>query len=56
MVQVPAVTPVTVLPLTVQTLGFVEVKITGLPDFPPLADIVPIPPTNTVGTEPKLIV
>ena len=55
-VQVPAVTPVTVLPLTVQTPVVVEVNVTGLPDAPPVADTVPVPPTTTVGACPKVIV
>lgn len=37
MVQVPALTMVTVLPLTVQMLLVVELKVTGLPEPPPLA-------------------
>ena len=55
-VQVPAATPVTVLPLTVQTPVVVEANVTGLPDAPPVADTVPIPPTTAAGAEPKLII
>ena len=55
-VQVPAATPVTVLPLTVQTPVVVEVNVTGLPDRPPVAETVPLPPTLNVGAVPKLIV
>ena len=33
MVQVPAATSVSVLPLTVQTLGVVEAKLTGRPEL-----------------------
>ena len=56
MMQAPAVTPVTVLPLTVQTLGVAEVNATGFPDEPPVADTTPVLPTITVGTSPKLMV
>ena len=45
----------TVLPLTVQTPGVAEVNTTGLPDAPPVAVTVPVPPTLTVGVAPKLI-
>ena len=55
-VHVLAVMPVTVLPLTVQTLVVVEVNVTGLPDAPPVAETVPMPPTLNVGAMPKLIV
>ena len=59
MMHVPAVTPVTVLPLaplTVQTPVVVEVKVTGFSLAPPVADTVPLPPTLTVGAAPKVIV
>ena len=56
MMHVPAAKPVTLLPLTAQTSVVVEVNITGLPDTPPVADSMPMPPTLTVGAEPKLIV
>ena len=55
-VQVPTANPVTVLPLMVHTPVVVELNVTGLPDAPPLADTVPMPPTTTVGAVPKLIV
>ena len=57
MVQLPAARAVTVLPLVplvVQTVCVVLVKVTGLPDAPPVADTVPVPPTESVGTGPKL--
>ena len=56
MVQVPTVMPVTMLPLTVQTPAVVEVNLTGLPEPPPVADAVPVPPKFKVGAAPKLIV
>ena len=59
MMHVPALTPVTVLPLvplTVQTPVVVEVKVTGLPLAPPVADTVPLLPTLIVGAAPKVIV
>ena len=45
--QIPAVTPVTVLPLTVQMPVVAEVNVTGLPDFPPVQDNCSwaVPPT-----------
>ena len=56
MMQFPAVTPVTVPPLTVQTPVVWEVKVTGLPEAPPAALTVPVPPTTTGGAVPKVIV
>ena len=44
------------LPVTVQTVGVVEVKVTTLPDEPPVALTVPVPPTLIVGAVPKLMV
>ena len=54
--QVPAVTPVTVLPETVHTPVVVELKVTGLPEAPPVALTVPVPPTVRLGAAPKLMV
>ena len=54
--HVPAVSPVTVLPATEQTLGVVLVKVTGLPDAPPVALTVVVPPTTNAGEEPKLVI
>ena len=57
MVQLPAARAVTVLPLVppvVQIFCVVLVKVTGLPEAPPVADTVPLPPTEIAGTEPKL--
>jgi hypothetical protein len=51
MVQVPAVTPVTVLPfvpLVVQTPGVLEVKVTAKPDVA-VALAVVVPPTISVA-------
>ena len=45
MVQVPTASPVTVLPLTVQMPGVVVLNVTGLPDAPPVALTVVVPPT-----------
>ena len=59
MMQLPAVKAVTVLPLvppTVQISGVVEVNVTGLPEAPPVAVSVPVPPPNAnTGTEPKVM-
>ena len=55
----PAATPETMLllaPETVQTLLVMLVNVTGLPDAPPVALTVPVPPTATVGAVPKEIV
>lgn len=49
MVQVPAATPVTVEPLTVQTFGVVLVKVTPRADGVALADAVVVPPTLRVA-------
>jgi hypothetical protein len=46
MVQVPALTPVTVPPLTVQTLVVRELKLTGSPEVA-VALAVVVPPTVT---------
>ena len=54
-VQVPAATPVTVLPLTVQIDVVVEVKVTARPELA-VALNVPVPFTVTVGAAPKVIV
>ena len=59
MVQVPVVTPVMVaplVPLAVHTAGVVLVKVTGLPEAPPVAEAVPVPPTTTVGAVSKTMV
>ena len=53
MVQLPAETPVTVVPLTLQTSGVVVLKLTALPDAPPLALAVVVPSTATLdGAKP----
>ena len=52
--QLPAVKADTVLPATVQTSGVVEVNDTVLPDAPPVALTVPVPPTKSEGAKPKL--
>ena len=44
MVQVPAACPVTVFPLTVQTLGVEELKLTGSPEDAVALTVV-VPPT-----------
>ena len=48
MVQVPAATPVTVVPRTVQKLGVVEVKATDRPEVAVAATVV-VPPTLSVA-------
>ena len=56
--HVPAATPVTVdpvTPLTVQMLVVVLVKITALPEPPPVAETTPLPPTLMLGADPKLM-
>ena len=54
MVQVPAVRAVTVAPLMVQTLGVVEVKVTGSAEVAVALTVV-VPPTLTAAGV-KLIV
>ncbi len=52
MVHVPAVKAVMVapfVPVAVQTLGVVDEKVTGLPEAPPVALAVVVPPTLTVA-------
>ena len=44
------------VPETVQTLGVVLVKVTGLGDAPPVALTVVVPPTTNAGEEPKLVI
>jgi hypothetical protein len=53
--QEPTATPVTVLLLTVQIDGVVEVKVTARPEVA-VALTVPVPPTVTAGAAPKVIV
>ncbi len=51
---VPAKTPVTALPLVplvVQAAGVVELNTTGLPDAPPDAESVQVPPTSKLGLQ-----
>ena len=43
----------TVDPLTVQTNGVVLLNVTALPDKPPVALTVPVPPTSRLGGVPK---
>jgi hypothetical protein len=54
MVQVPAVTPVTVLPfvpLVVQTLGVAELKVTAKPDVAVALAVVVPPTVNVLGVK-----
>ena len=44
------------VPVAVHTAGVVLVKVTGLPESPPVAEAVPVPPTTTLGAAPKVIV
>jgi len=53
-VQVPVVSPVTVVSETEQTVGVVTAKATGNPDEA-MALKVPDPPTVTMGAVPMLI-
>lgn len=55
MEQAPAVTPVTVVPLTVQMPEVVEVRLTARLEVD-VATTVPVPPTATVGITPKVMV
>ena len=55
MEQIPALTPVTVVPLTVQIPGVVEVKLATKPEVA-VAETVPVPLTETVGAAPKVMV
>jgi hypothetical protein len=55
MVQVPAATSVTVLPLTVQIDVVVELNVTARPEVA-VALTVPVPPTFTAGAVPKVMV
>ena len=55
MVQVPALTPVTLLPLTVQTLVVEELYVTASAEVA-VAETVSAPPTAIVGAAPKLMV
>jgi hypothetical protein len=54
--QVPGARNLTVVPLTEQTVGAVHVNTTGLPDGPPVADKVAVPPTVPLAGGVKLIV
>ena len=56
MLQVPVPTPVTVDPATVQIAGVVLAKLIGKPDCPPVAESAPVPPTDTVGSAPNVMV
>lgn len=47
MIQVPAATPETVVPLTVQTEGVVELNVTANPEVA-VAEIVEVPLTDSV--------
>ena len=58
MIQEPTDTPVTILllvTLVVQTVGVSELKVTRLPDAPPIADTAPMPSTIKVGAAPKVM-
>ena len=52
--QVPAETPNTVLPLTVQTKGVVEPKLTGNPEFV-VAITVVVPLTASVAVVKRIV-
>ena len=54
MVQVPVATPVTVLPfvpLTLQIVGVVDVKVTGKPDVAVALAVVVPPTVNVLGVK-----
>ena len=47
--QLPAATIVTVLPATVHTAAVVLANTTGLPEAPPVADTLNVPPGANTG-------
>ena len=53
MVQVPMPAPVTVLPITVQTVGVRLVNVIGMPDRLPAVETTPVLPTVTTGASPN---
>ena len=55
LVQMPAATPVTVFPDMLQVPGVKLVKVTALPEAPPVALTVPVPPATMLGAAPKLM-
>ncbi len=55
-VQLPAANPETVAADTEQYAGVSLLKITALPDAPPVAATSPVPPATMVGEVPKVIV
>ena len=55
MVQVPAVTPVTVVPEMVQIAGVVELRVTASAELA-VALSVPVPPMVIAGAVPKVMV
>jgi hypothetical protein len=54
-VHVPAATPVTTLPETVQIVGVSELNVTARPELA-VAVTVPVPPTVNVVAAPNVIV
>ena len=55
MVQVPAASPLTLLPVTLQTVGVVVLKLTARAEVA-VALTVPETPTTIVGEAPKVMV
>ena len=55
MLQVPALTPVTVVPAIVQIAGVVELSVTASAELA-VALTVPVPPTVIAGAAPKVMV
>ena len=55
MVQVPALTPVTVVPAIVQIAGVVELSVTASAELA-VALSVPVPPAVIAGAAPKVMV
>ncbi len=53
--QVPMALALTVLPVTLQIAGVVELNVTGRPELA-VATSVPVPPKARLGKGPKLIV
>jgi hypothetical protein len=54
--QFPVAKAVMVLPTMLQIVGVFEVNVTALPEAPPVAETVSVPPTIKFGATPKLMI
>ena len=54
-VHVPTVTPLTVLPLMVHMPVVLLENVTALPEAPPVAETVPVPPATNAGAALKVM-